>query len=156
MSTVHQLSPAAEAALATARESGRAQGIEEGRAQWAEYVNGAAEAAAFQANKAQQVALGAERAHHKRLLDAHGWGMLAYGAVGGLVAGAVAASTFIAYTITNQQLTTAAARGIEQRGGTSVLPAPTLCDPATETCLPDTLDRDTGYDRPGRAPRSAP
>ena len=160
MSTVHQLSPAAEAALATARESGRAQGIEEGRAQVRADVEGIARAAAeigiAPHLKRFDETIQQERTHHAQHIKAVAQARLWLGACLGIVIGSLASSAGIAYVFKDAQMTNAAARGIEQRGGASVLPAPTLCDPAVEQCLPDTNNRDTGYDRPGRAPRSAP
>ena len=152
--TVTQFSQ--DAAKQAAIEANKEKLREEGRAEWRPQIAGAVEAAVKAAlapsEKRFTETVTEMRAHHKEHIKAVAQARLWLGACMGIVIGSLAASAGIAYVFKDAQMTNAAARGIEQRGGASVLPAPTLCDPAVEQCLPDTNNRDTGYDRPGGAP----
>ena len=152
--TVTQFSQ--DAAKQAAIEANKEKLREEGRAQVRADVEGIARAAAeigiAPHLKRFDETIQQERTHHKEHIKAVAQARLWLGACMGIVIGSLAASAGIAYVFKDAQMTNAAARGIEQRGGASVLPAPTLCDPAVEQCLPDTNNRDTGYDRPGGAP----
>ena len=161
MTTVHQLSQdeAKRAAIEAGREALREEGRDEVRATIVQEAVNASSAALQRQQAAMEAAhkdqTARETKHAAAHLKAVREGRLALGMCIGIVIGSLAASAGIAYVFKDAQLTSAAARGIEQRGGASVLPAPTLCDPATEQCLPDTNDRDSGYVRPGREPRDA-
>lgn len=131
---------------------------EEGRAQWRPYVADAVSTAVkeaiaplkdqFDANITE---LRAFHASHTKAVGAHKfWRGFAVGGV--LIAAIACGSAYGAWR--DAQLVNAAGRAIEQRGGPEVQPL-TICDPAVERCLPDTVSRDSGVARPGREPASA-
>ena len=139
-------------------EAGREALREEGRAQWRPYVADAVSAAVkeaiaplkdqFDANITE---LRAFHASHTKAVGAHKfWRGFAVGGV--LIAAIACGSAYGAWR--DAQLVNAAGRAIEQRGGPDVAPL-TICDPAVERCLPDTVTRDSGVARPGREPASA-
>ncbi len=136
------------------------EGMEEGRAEWRPYVADAVSTAVkeaitplkdqFDANITE---LRAFHASHIKAVGAHKfWRGFA---IGGVVL-AVIAGLSIWQVGRDMQLVNAASRGIEQRQGQDVLPAPRLCVPGVdEDCPADTVSRDSGYARPGREPASA-
>lgn len=142
---------AIDAGREAVREEGRAQ-VRAEREQWADVI---AKAAAKPLEAAHAAALKKDAEHYKAHLKAVREGRVALGVCIGLVVGSIASSAGIAYVFRDAQLLNASARAIEQRGGQDVLPAPRICDPALDDCGPDTNTRDSGYERPGREPRSA-
>jgi hypothetical protein len=142
MTSVTHLSQ--DEAKRAAIEAGREALREEGRAQWKPYVAGAISAAVKEATAplkdqfdASVTELRAFHAQHTKVERAAGF-WRGFG-IGGVLMAALAC--LVTWTVAKDaQLTNAAARGIEQRGGPEI---PTL----TIRDQDDTNDRDAGYAR---------
>ena len=156
---VRSLSPAAQAALASAEEKGRLAGVEEGKTLWRPFLADAVATAVQEAvaplKDQFDAAVTELRAFHASHIGEARKGAYWRGfAVGGVVLFAVVCgAAYLAWR--DAQLVSAAGRAIEQR---SEIALPLVrCPPgATDPdCLPDTVSRDSGYERPGREPASA-